>query len=631
MIFQIVLSVFLLQEPDSLVYINAQNQTVFAQNLTWNPVFKENLKPIKQKTKIERGLIGRKTSQKWTFFNIEGTIIADSIEAFFPIDERKISFKKNNLWCIYPNIESQKLIFAYSEIKKSDNLYLGKESNKIEIFNAKIAKTYNGNYDALAMADSNHLIFSQSGKQGLFRKSDKKIILEPLFDQIQMVSDSVFIVFKNQKFGVFNHLSQNIIPIEYDRIKPDTMGMLKVFIRKVSTMGDIKNIKVIDEKSGIYSPKGEKLLPCMYDDIGAFTEGLFPVKKETDWGFVNSHNEEIIRPFYRKYTSFVAKQAAVSKGFYWGIIDPKGSWIILPEYSDIQPVNESVWIWKKREKSGFYFPKTKSIGTETYDEIKPTEGGFFRILQNGNFGLLSADLKPIIKPEYTSLKVYPNEKIIMAGKINYYSIFFLNGNLKVFMNYPFTQMTSYINGMAMVTQNERVGFIDADGQLLVSTQYDEARPFSDGVAAIRLNEKWGFVNKTENMIASPNYTEILDFEGSVTAGKRDGQWKIILKNGKEAHGLTYDQVSRNEFGNLVVKSKNKYGIVDTKGNEIINPVYRDCVELAKGIFKIRAYNKYGLVDSKNQFLTTIQYDDIQYSQSGNCYIFITKGEWKVLK
>ena len=41
-----------------------------------------------------------------------------------------------------------------------------------------------------------------------------------------------------------------------------------------------------------------------------------------------------------------------------------------------------------------------------------------------------------------------------------------------------------------------------------------ARNFSNGLAAIKNNEKWGFVNKSGKVIIECNYTNCSDFVGN---------------------------------------------------------------------------------------------------------------------
>ena len=52
------------------------------------------------------------------------------------------------------------------------------------------------------------------------------------------------------------------------------------------------------------------------------------------------------------------------------------------------------------------------------------------------------------------------------------------------------------NGLAKVEQNEKYGFVDKTGKLIVPVQYDWVWYFSEDLASVKQNGKWGFVDKT---------------------------------------------------------------------------------------------------------------------------------------
>jgi hypothetical protein len=632
MLINFILLVSMSLGKDSIAYVNSDGIYAYSTKVSGDANAKEIVKAVKQATRLHGGIIAKRSEGCWKFLNEEGKLVSDScISQFKLAGNGKLAAQCNLKWALFDlKTSRQTASFIYSEFKISDGVLLGKEFNKIEVSHSStLNKEKLFYFDGISFLDSNYCVDNISGKFGLVNFRTGKTILKPDFENITRLSDSLFAICQNKKWGVVKRTGKFILPFEYDRIEADTLGFLKLSTFKISSVGDVKNLKPIDEKFGISNSDGKVIIPVSYEGIGDLTEGLYPVRKGELWGFVNLKGEEIVPYFYRKTKNFCSGIAPVTKGFYDGIIDKRGSWVLPPDFSEIQIVNDSVWIWNRRDRAGFYYPKTRLFSKESFEEIKLLEGGWFRVSEN-SYGLLSPDRRQVLKNEYTSVKVFPSEKIIVAGKINFYSIYYLNGNLKVFMNYPFSIFMPYQDGMAMVVQNERYGFIDRDGQLMVSTQYDEARPFSHGMAAIKLNGRWGFVDKNEKIAASPNYTEVLDFTGDATAGKRDGKWAFIDRSGKEILKPQYDNVYQTSLGNYVVKSGTKSGLVDVNGIEVINPVYRDCIEIGKGVIKVRSYNKYGLVNMLNIPISSQQYDDIFFFQSARKLVFITKGEWKGL-
>lgn len=51
-----------------------------------------------------------------------------------------------------------------------------------------------------------------------------------------------------------------------------------------------------NDKYGVCDSDGDMLTKFIYDDVNHFSEGLAAVKKDTLWGFINEHGEEVIKP-----------------------------------------------------------------------------------------------------------------------------------------------------------------------------------------------------------------------------------------------------------------------------------------------------------------------------------------------
>ena len=53
----------------------------------------------------------------------------------------------------------------------------------------------------------------------------------------------------------------------------------------------------------------------------------------------------------------------------------------------------------------------------------------------------------------------------------------------------------FSEGLAMVALNEKWGFVDKSGKVVVPLKYDWVGDFSEGLAAVTLNGKWGFISR----------------------------------------------------------------------------------------------------------------------------------------
>src|SRR5688572_12734143 len=70
-----------------------------------------------------------------------------------------------------------------------------------------------------------------------------------------------------------------------------------------------------------------------YDYIYSCKEGMYKVKKNNKFGFINKAGTEVIPPVYADAKDFANGLAAVkTQGSLWGIIDVTGKWKVKPEY-----------------------------------------------------------------------------------------------------------------------------------------------------------------------------------------------------------------------------------------------------------------------------------------------------------
>ncbi len=82
----------------------------------------------------------------------------------------------------------------------------------------------------------------------------------------------------------------------------------------------------------------------------------------------------------------------------------------------------------------------------------------------------------------------------------------------------------YCNGLARVKSNQKWGFIDSTGSVIIPLKYNEVTNFSDGLAKVRLGSKWGLMNSSGKEIIKPTFTFIDEFI--------DGKAMVLLNGEK---------------------------------------------------------------------------------------------------
>ena len=78
----------------------------------------------------------------------------------------------------------------------------------------------------------------------------------------------------------------------------------------------------------------------------------------------------------------------------------------------------------------------------------------------------------------------------------------------------------FSEGFGLVKINSRWGYINSKGETVIQPVYEEAHQFSDGMAHIKEGEKYGFINSSGELVVVPAYEEVLHFSEGVAAVKQ---------------------------------------------------------------------------------------------------------------
>jgi hypothetical protein len=198
----------------------------------------------------------------------------------------------------------------------------------------------------------------------------------------------------------------------------------------------------------------------------------------------------------------------------------------------------------------------------------------------------------------------------------------------------------------LIIKNDKYGYINNSGQIVISPQYDYANDFNnEGTAIVVKNRESYLINKKaekvsasyqlmqqrKTVIETTNGGQISDFYGrnSVSNGKTgfiDFKGKVIIESGKyekigwRSYGLAFEHTDIEE-----IKYNGKYGMINNRGQILIEPIYDD-IEISDylGYAKVKFNNKFGIIDFNGNISVPINYSDINGPY--NYYFSFAKNE-----
>jgi hypothetical protein len=112
------------------------------------------------------------------------------------------------------------------------------------------------------------------------------------------------------------------------------------------------------------------------------------------------------------------------------------------------------------------------------------------------------------------------------------------------------------------------GFIDTDGNEIITPQYEDYDSFNDGIAIVRKNRKRGYINKLGQNITPLKYWHCHYFYGGIAVAENfDHTSEVIDKSGKVLlKGKPYREIFNLGNGSVLVERKKQgYEIVKIKG------------------------------------------------------------------
>lgn len=116
----------------------------------------------------------------------------------------------------------------------------------------------------------------------------------------------------------------------------------------------------------------------------------------------------------------------------------------------------------------------------------------------------------------------------------------------------FEFVTNFSEGLAAVIENRYWDFIDISGRVLIATRSSKVRPFSEGLAAVLVGDRYGYIDKKGNFVIEPQFEAAFDFSEGLARVKLNGQWAFIDTGGRTVFVAAFDYVDDFQGGYAVV-------------------------------------------------------------------------------
>jgi len=426
----------------------------------------------------------------------------------------------------------------------SPALYLAIKENHRAIFDNRGNNLTGFSLDSLVRFTDNYFQTFSNGKKGLISQDGAKII-SPQYKELTIENGKIRAC-RFSEWQSFDNKNTLLGSFAYDEIEPRGQGIYRVRIggaeglvnEKDSLIAPFSNAEILDHfgqwitinkdgKYGVLHADGSVFLPAEFDSV-KFENDHFLVRHKRDgkrgWSIINQHGQYINSLVYDAIEWIGDSYFKVRRDKYWGVINNQGAekiyckydtiiqytegkllvkfmgedgilnmdgtWEVIPQKKEIEIVDPIRYLVRSPYGSFVaYYPETIDFRAEYF--LYRNDQGFLEKTNDNKYGLRNEDGERLIKPDYNSISELYEDSIYLAQTDNGYSFITKTGKIIVANDSRIQDTKGMSEEFVAVEIDDKWGFVDINGKLRVSNQYENVDLYHEGLAPIKILRRWG--------------------------------------------------------------------------------------------------------------------------------------------
>lgn len=376
----------------------------------------------------------------------------------------------------------------------------------------------------------------------------------------------------------------------------------------------------------------------LFDEAYPFYNELARVKTEQGFQLINEKGELLLRNSFdfigwqnedlnqKKTTPFINNYIGIKKNNEWGLINSDLKEIFTPKFETIKLLKDKIFT-AKLGKWGIYNLDGKEVYPHVLDSVI-TKNTTFIVWQNNAIGLINENgntLEDFIyksfNKEVEELISYKQFELFNATTEDSYSVY-ADSIAKVDSTLTWVKRS---NKWALASIEQK--------KLLIPFILDSFKPFEEGYSKVKMKGKYGLINQKGQFILPCEYYKInINSKSLIRAQKNENSsWQFYDSKGiKIALKLFPDWVSNNFENNLyLAKKNNKYGYVDESLKIVIPYQYNFASDYQHRFAVVKKDDYSGVIDAKGNWVISPVVDSLKIL-SAHAFIFHDREIWGTL-
>lgn len=315
---------------------------------------------------------------------------------------------------------------------------------------------------------------------------------------------------------------------------------------------------------------------------------LIPVESGDKFGYINPKGEYIINPQYENASFFWDGRARIRTDAGVGYINSAGEQVINPIYKDGTIFSEGIaWVVKPNGMPTAIDTDGDELFTCKVDEVVNFSEGMAVVKVNGKYGFVDRKGEMVIPATYTIATPFSDGLAAVLQPDGEYFMYINKEGETVVMTQS-NSISGFANGRAIVyIEKSGYGIIDKEGKYIVNPQFGELKVAGEDIYSFQLqgSNEYGYCDGKGKIVINPQFKEALPFlENDLAPVKIGNKFGYIDKKGKIAINPQFDLATPYVEGLAMVVMNQKIGLIDQEGKYTVNPQFNDMGNDALRIF-----------------------------------------------
>ena len=288
---------------------------------------------------------------------------------------------------------------------------------------------------------------------------------------------------------------------------------------------------------GFMDSLGQKIVASQFESADFMWDGMSRVRLNGQWGYVDNMGRMVIQPQFEKARRFSEGMAAVRVKGKYGYVDRGGNMIVPPQYSKLaQAFSDGLAaVPDSAKKFGFIDKTGKLVIPHKFDNVHPFAEGMAAASIGDKWGFIDNHGNWAIEPKFVWADKFVNgQSVVRIGLQPNVDYAMVNRKGDVVFRAQVTYLKTPSDGLTRFALNDKTGFMDYTGKIVIPATFDAAFDFSEGLAAVRVGNGWGYIDTAGKLLINVEHNFGDAFtHGIARVAWPNGNWGYINRMGEK--------------------------------------------------------------------------------------------------